>query len=357
MDSIHRSSVDEHNTGSDTLAALQPQNTEPGASSISLNEGLGSQPTDGQLTDFSAEDMLQFALPQALPFNVGGLFAEYSNELGTGDQATKASSLPGAPAIHHPSPSPFQQEIDGLLSFPGLQSIETQASTQHTPIISVATPSGPASLTDQPSAQLIQQMMQTFPMQLPLLPGIQLPFPSGLLPQQGFQLQPQQLALLQQLMPNGVPPVAMNHVTHQAPIMGFPAPLSPPPSTRPQLQEILPATEEHSRKRAQALAAISKVPQPPPPVSESADGSKERRAYNHESFPCRLHRVVTECMANGKSHIVSFNEQGDAFRIWNPGAFSSTICPLYFRHSRWKSFQRQVSKRSDNFDIVLNPCN
>mmetsp|Transcript_16515 Transcript_16515/g.37117 ORF Transcript_16515/g.37117 Transcript_16515/m.37117 type:complete len:463 (-) Transcript_16515:396-1784(-) len=67
-----------------------------------------------------------------------------------------------------------------------------------------------------------------------------------------------------------------------------------------------------------------------------ADGSPE-------FFPFKLHRLVERAEIEGYAHIISFLPHGRSFMIHKPHKFMSEIVPLFFRHSKLTSFQRQLS--------------
>ena len=91
----------------------------------------------------------------------------------------------------------------------------------------------------------------------------------------------------------------------------------------------------------------------PKPVSEetkplqteivSVTKRRKKRKYTHESFPRKLYRLLEETAIAGRSHVISFTASGTAFRVHNPDAFARDIIPIYFRHSQYPSFQRQLS--------------
>ena len=70
-----------------------------------------------------------------------------------------------------------------------------------------------------------------------------------------------------------------------------------------------------------------------------------RSFYSH---PCsisteKLHRLLQEVEAAGRSDVISFVASGRAFVIHKPDAFFKEIVPLYFRQSRLSSFKRQLN--------------
>jgi hypothetical protein len=59
-------------------------------------------------------------------------------------------------------------------------------------------------------------------------------------------------------------------------------------------------------------------------------------------FPWRLHEILEEVEKKKLDHIVSWLPNGQAFQIHCQDSFSDVIIPMFFRHSRYKSFQRQL---------------
>ena len=60
-------------------------------------------------------------------------------------------------------------------------------------------------------------------------------------------------------------------------------------------------------------------------------------------FPCRLQQILADCEEEGNECIASWLPCGTLFKIYNSKEFADTVMPKYFRHSRYKSFLRQLS--------------
>mmetsp|Transcript_19946 Transcript_19946/g.35073 ORF Transcript_19946/g.35073 Transcript_19946/m.35073 type:complete len:358 (+) Transcript_19946:116-1189(+) len=59
-------------------------------------------------------------------------------------------------------------------------------------------------------------------------------------------------------------------------------------------------------------------------------------------FPWRLHEILEEVEKKKLDWIVSWLPDGKGFQVHCQNSFSEVIIPMFFRHSRYKSFQRQL---------------
>jgi hypothetical protein len=62
-----------------------------------------------------------------------------------------------------------------------------------------------------------------------------------------------------------------------------------------------------------------------------------------DPFPMKLHRMLEDMEKKGKQDILSWNEDGLSFSIYQPKVFADTIMRQCFRQTRYKSFQRQLN--------------
>ena len=85
------------------------------------------------------------------------------------------------------------------------------------------------------------------------------------------------------------------------------------------------------------------IPLPSPHSLFHRDGSRRMRGGVIEPFPEKLHRLLSEVEAAGRSDVISFVANGRAFAIHKPDKFFKEIVPLYFRQSRLSSFKRQLN--------------
>ncbi|KAI8868604.1 hypothetical protein GQ42DRAFT_125019, partial [Ramicandelaber brevisporus] len=69
----------------------------------------------------------------------------------------------------------------------------------------------------------------------------------------------------------------------------------------------------------------------------------------NSSFVPKLYEIVKDPQLD---HLISWNAGGDAIIVHDPEALSRQVLPIYFKHSNWNSFVRQLNmygwkKRSD----------
>jgi hypothetical protein len=60
-------------------------------------------------------------------------------------------------------------------------------------------------------------------------------------------------------------------------------------------------------------------------------------------FPAKLHQILNEVEQKENDEIISWNRDGKSFNVHNQKMFVDTVLPSYFRHSKYRSFQRQLN--------------
>ena len=60
-------------------------------------------------------------------------------------------------------------------------------------------------------------------------------------------------------------------------------------------------------------------------------------------FPWRLHEVLLETEKQGLAPVVSWLPGNMSFKVHNTEAFANTILPKYFKHTKYRSFTRQLN--------------
>ena len=70
-------------------------------------------------------------------------------------------------------------------------------------------------------------------------------------------------------------------------------------------------------------------------------------------FPMKLHKMLDDAEKDKRDDIVGWNPCGLSFSIHNPEDFIKEIMPRYFKQTRLRSFQRQVSEQKRNNFCIL----
>lgn len=130
----------------------------------------------------------------------------------------------------------------------------------------------------------------------------------------------------QDLQPGGVMASQQTAMMRQPPLLQDPRLLLPQPSSSMGL-----AVQQQE------------LPLPSPHSMFHRDGTRRMRGGVIEPFPEKLHRLLSEVEAAGRSDVISFVATGNAFAIHNPEKFFKDIVPLYFRQTRLSSFKRQLN--------------
>lgn len=72
------------------------------------------------------------------------------------------------------------------------------------------------------------------------------------------------------------------------------------------------------------------------------DGGQNESKSN--IFPCKLFDMLEDAAAKNFDHIVSWENNGLAFKVHDPKTFTQMILPMYFKgQTKFKSFLRQVN--------------
>ena len=88
---------------------------------------------------------------------------------------------------------------------------------------------------------------------------------------------------------------------------------------------------------------VSSIVDEQPSAEEEARQAKRTRGGVTEPFPEKLHRMLEEVEAEGKTDIVSFFSHGRAFAVHDMERFVEEIMPRFFKQSKWNSFARQLN--------------
>lgn len=60
------------------------------------------------------------------------------------------------------------------------------------------------------------------------------------------------------------------------------------------------------------------------------------------SFPLKLQTMLDKLESDGQTEVISWQTHGRAFRVHDPDAFVRELMPVYFRQTKYPSFQRQL---------------
>ena len=63
-----------------------------------------------------------------------------------------------------------------------------------------------------------------------------------------------------------------------------------------------------------------------------------------QPFPVKVYEMLENAESKEFSHIVSWNADGTGFMVHDKEYFTKEIVPHYFNLTKYKSFQRQVSR-------------
>lgn len=64
---------------------------------------------------------------------------------------------------------------------------------------------------------------------------------------------------------------------------------------------------------------------------------------NAFQFPWKLHDMLDRAVEEGFRYIVSWEDEGLAFRVHMPSKFVEIVMPIFFKQTKYKSFQRQLN--------------
>jgi hypothetical protein len=78
-------------------------------------------------------------------------------------------------------------------------------------------------------------------------------------------------------------------------------------------------------------------------IQSGAIGGPQEGGDRRFQFPWKLHEMLTSVRSEGKESIVSWQPHGRAFRAHNRELFAATIMPIFFKQTKYKSFQRQLN--------------
>lgn len=114
------------------------------------------------------------------------------------------------------------------------------------------------------------------------------------------------------------------------------------PERRRRLSESHHSADRHQHDRSfvhheyHDYSGLSGIGLTSPPVLK-----QKGRGGVSSMFPTVLHHMLDDAEKNGFSDVVSWQPHGRAFHVHQTEEFVKDVMPLYFRHTRFPSFQRQ----------------
>ncbi|KAK7314996.1 hypothetical protein VNO77_33528 [Canavalia gladiata] len=82
---------------------------------------------------------------------------------------------------------------------------------------------------------------------------------------------------------------------------------------------------------------------PPPPVEHNGDSSASA-AESQRSIPTPFLTKTFQLVDDQSiDDVISWNEDGSTFIVWNPTVFARDLLPKYFKHNNFSSFVRQLN--------------
>lgn len=95
----------------------------------------------------------------------------------------------------------------------------------------------------------------------------------------------------------------------------------------------------------------------------SSTGITTASKEQEHSFPWKLHTLLEEAEREGFTNIVSWVQDGTAFKVHDSDAFVNRIMPNFFDQSKYESFRRQLNlygftriTRGANKGYISHPC-
>ncbi|CAJ1952684.1 unnamed protein product [Sphenostylis stenocarpa] len=83
---------------------------------------------------------------------------------------------------------------------------------------------------------------------------------------------------------------------------------------------------------------------PPPPVEHNADSTTTASESQGRSIPTPFLTKTFQLVDDQSiDDVISWNDDGSTFIVWNPTVFARDLLPKYFKHNNFSSFVRQLN--------------
>jgi HSF-type DNA-binding len=104
---------------------------------------------------------------------------------------------------------------------------------------------------------------------------------------------------------------------------------------------LVPLYQDHQEPSSTvaAMATATATAAQQTPDENSPDGD----IVDDISFPVKLYMMLENAPLRGYQDIISWVDDGKAFKVHDHGRFVTTVMPLYFNQSKYESFRRQLN--------------
>jgi len=96
---------------------------------------------------------------------------------------------------------------------------------------------------------------------------------------------------------------------------------------------------------------------PPPPVEHNADSTTTASAAadSQRSIPTPFLTKTFQLVDDQSiDDVISWNDDGSTFIVWNPTVFARDLLPKYFKHNNFSSFVRQLNTYVIHFNSITS---
>ncbi|KAJ4829316.1 hypothetical protein Tsubulata_042819 [Turnera subulata] len=83
---------------------------------------------------------------------------------------------------------------------------------------------------------------------------------------------------------------------------------------------------------------------PTPPAEQNGDSGTTTAVESQRSLPTPFLTKTYQLVEDGSiDEVISWNQEGSSFIVWNPTVFAKDLLPKYFKHNNFSSFVRQLN--------------
>lgn len=78
-------------------------------------------------------------------------------------------------------------------------------------------------------------------------------------------------------------------------------------------------------------------------VTMAQQNNKDKELPSSQPFPSRLFTMLEESQNRGFEDVISWQSEGESFRVYKPDRFAAEIAGDFFALRKYKSFLRQLN--------------